>query len=877
MMCLPPGTRILLLHLRRFSWRHVLKAPATTGALLAIVALGVAVFFSVRLSNRAAVSGFQMFTQSISGGSDFVITGPGSGIQTGRLRALREALNPLPVILLPVVEGTATLPGTGADDDDFDAAQVPVIGIDIVAVRNLVHARERTGYRLAEYEGDNGSTPGALNEVYVTEALSQRLKVGKGDAVAVILGDRLWSLRVVSVLIPDEFQAGKSEELLIMDLPALQRLLGQEQQVDRVEVVIPESPRAAALRRQTVERLSRLDPSHWSWVTTDSQRESAQTMTAAFRLNLTILSGLSLLVGIYLIIQAMEAAVVRRRAEIGILLSMGFEPRWIRQAWLIESLILGVTGSAAGLLIGWILAQGAVRAVAQTVNALYVSTTAEAAAWDWNEAILAFGLGVGATVAAGLLPARDAAATRPIQVMRQEGRAEGIRLLDAPMLGAGFLVLGFLASRLDPLQLSEGVRFPLGGYLAALTWLVGAAILSSNLLRFIPQVFRRASKQSALWRVAASQCRRPSGRQKLTIAGLVVAVGMAAGMEILTHSFERTVSGWIHRSLRADLFVAVKGIENASNRNKISEATWRRLATDADVTRADVGHFFRITLRGSPTQLMGIRSTEPWSGDHLIWAEAPTDAVELQKPLPDASWPALVSESFSMRYALGRGDELQLPTPSGPQRVRILGVYADYGNERGALLMDGERVSQWYKDLRAVNLAATLRPGADPDRVRDRWAAEYPGLAVRTNRTLREEVLTIFHQTFAVTHALKAIGVAVAVCGLALALFSLLMDRREELVTLRELGFQRRGIMAAVTLEGLFLSLIGLAGGLLLSLALGYLLIYVINKQSFGWTLAYAVPVGEMVLLAGAVLAAAALTSLGIGRWAARLRGEEHE
>jgi putative ABC transport system permease protein len=734
-----------------------------------------------------------------------------------------------------------------------------------------------TGYRPAQQQDADGIAPGAANEVYMTQALSRRLKAEKGDTVPVILGDRLWLLKVVSVLIPDELQAGKAEELFIMDLPALQNVLGQVQQVDRVEVVIPEGNRAAELRRQTVERLGRLDPLQWSWVTTDSQRESAQTMTAAFRLNLTILSGLSLLVGVYLIIQAMEAAVVRRRTEIGILLSMGLEPRWIRQAWLIESLILGVTGSAAGLLIGWLLAQGAVRAVAQTVNALYVSTTAEAAAWDWSEAFLALGLGVGATVVAGLLPARDAAATRPIQVIRQEGRSGGIRLLDSPLLGSGCLILGFLASRLGPLQFAGGVRFPLGGYLAALAWLVGAAILSSNLLRFIPQVFHGAAKRRAPWRVAASQCRNPSGRQKLTIAGLVVAVGMAAGMEILTHSFERTVSGWIHRSLRADLFVAVKGIENASNRNKIAEATWRRLAADADVIQTDVGHFFPITLRGSSTLLMGIRSTEPWSGDHLIWAEAPTDAVELQKPLPDGSWPALASESFSMRYAMGRGDELKLPTPAGPKRIRILGVYADYGNERGAVLMDGERVSQWYNDLRAVNLAATLRSDADPDRVRDRWAVEYPGLAVRTNRTLREEVLTIFHQTFAVTHALKAIGIAVAVCGLALALFSLLMDRREELVTLREMGFKRRGIMAAVTLEGLFLSLIGLAGGLILSLALGYLLIYVINKQSFGWTLAYAVPAGGLALLAGGVLAAAVLTSLGIGRWAARVKGEEHE
>ncbi|MDF7823272.1 FtsX-like permease family protein [Pontiellaceae bacterium B12227] len=871
------GIQSVLLHLKRFSWRHVLKAPATTCALLAVVALGVAVFFSVRLSSRAAVSGFQLFTQSISGGSDFVVTGPGNAVPVDRLPELRNVLDPLPLHLLPMVEGTATLPGTGKAADDFDAVQVPILGIDLLAARNLAYARDRTQYQTFETTTSDQIRIGVANEVHITELIAKRLQVKPGDFIDAVLGDQLLHLNVASVLITDEFQAGKNEALLVMDLPALQSLLGQEQHVDRVEVVIPEGNQTAALRQAVTDRLNKLNAAQWIWSTTESQRDSAQTMTAAFRLNLTILSALSVLVGIYLILQAMEAAVVRRRSEIGILLSMGYEPKWIRAAWLMESLLLGITGSALGLLLGWALAQLAVRGVAQTVNALYVSTTAEAASWNSGEALMAFGIGVAATVIAGLLPARDAASTQPIQVIRQEGHNGGIYLLDAPWLGFVLLAVGGLFSRMPALDLSPGVRLPVGGYLAALTWLIGAAVLSANLLRFIPGLFKRAAIRGAVWRVAVSQFRQPSGRQKLTVAGLVVAVGMAAGMEILTHSFERTVSGWIHQSLKADLFVAVKGIENASNRNKISEATWRKLIDDPKVERAEVGHFFPIELRGLPTMLMGIRSTQPWSDEKLIWAEKPVKPVQLDRPLDDGCTPALISESFAVRYQMGRGDELEVPTPAGNQSVRVLGVYADYGNERGALLMDGALAARWFNDLRAVNLAATLRPGADPDQVREQWTAEHPGLAIRTNRALREEVLKIFHQTFAVTHALKIIGIAVAFSGLALALFSLLMDRRQELVTLRELGFQRRDIMAAVTLEGLLLSLIGLVAGLLLSLALGYLLIYVINKQSFGWTLAYAVPAIGLAVLSVGVLLAAALTSLGIGRWAARLKAEEHE
>ena len=191
--------------------------------------------------------------------------------------------------------------------------------------------------------------------------------------------------------------------------------------------------------------------------------------------------------------------------------------------------------------------------------------------------------------------------------------------------------------------------------------------------------------------------------------------------------------------------------------------------------------------------------------------------------------------------------------------------------------MDGPLVSAWFNDARAVSMAVTLKPGMDPDAVRKRWMSEYPGLVVRTNRVLREEVIKIFHQTFAVTYALKAIGISVAVGGLALALFSLLMERRGELLTLREIGFSRRDIMRAVTLEGVLLGGVGLLGGLLLSLALGWLLIYVINRQSFGWTLAYALPGSGLAVLAIGILAAAGITSLAVGRWAVQLKSEMQE
>ncbi len=864
---------MLLIMLRCLSLRHARRAPFSTCAMIAIIALGAAVFFSVRLANRAAVSGFQLFANAVSGSSDFVLTGPGQRVLLKQLPHLRQSMDPLPVALIPVVEGTASIPETGSVDGGFDAAQVGVLGVDLLALRNMVYVRPGNSTMIS----DSGNGIARFDSVYITRAMADWLDVEKGDAFSVVLGDALVSLETGAVLEPSPLLPGSSEKRIIMDLPALQALMRTPDYVDRVEIIVPEGKQFEAISDAVEKRIASLDPHVWMVLNKDHAAKAGQSMTAAFRLNLTILSVLALLVGLYLVLQAMEAAVVRRRGEIGIMLSMGFEPGWIRRAWLIESLLLGIVGSAAGLLLGWGLAQGAVRAVVRTVNTLYFSTSVEAAGWDGREALLVFVLGVGACLLAGIIPAHDAATTPPVQVLRRQGRGGGVRLPDHPVFGMLLLALGVVMARMPAFKITGGAPFPVGGYLAALCWLTGVAVLAGRSLIFFPQLFAGLMKRDAAWKLSFSQFRHLTGRHKLTVAGLVVAVGMAAGMDTLIHSFDRSVTAWIGQALRADLFVAVKGIENASNRNRISEQVWQELAKDPDVERVDVGHIFRVELRSGSILVQGMRSEDAWGGAGRIWVEAPSGIRGLKDGSAGDLPPAIVSESFATRYAMGSGEQLDLPTPTGIRSVRIAGVYADYGNEGGTVLLDGELVSRWFNDRRALNLAARLQPGADPDTVRQRWIQNHPGLAVRTNRDLRADVMRIFRQTFAVTHALKAIGMFVAVGGLALALFSLLFERRMELAAMRQLGFRRLEIIKAVVYEGMAVALAGLTGGLILSVALGWLLIFVINKQSFGWTLAFAVPVLNLAGLALAVMGAALLTGLGVGRWASRLKGEREE
>jgi len=338
---------------------------------------------------------------------------------------------------------------------------------------------------------------------------------------------------------------------------------------------------------------------------------------------------------------------------------------------------------------------------------------------------------------------------------------------------------------------------------------------------------------------------------------------MAAGMAILVASFELTVRGWIVRSLQADLYIASAGAQSASLDNFISAAAADRLAAHPAVVDAVRFTAYPLQLGGIPTLLTGTDLALMHARSDLPWVTPPRDPA-LWEAGRNAGL-ALVSEAFSERFGKKRGDTVRVPTPVGTQTLMIAGVFADYGNERGSVLVDRVHLKTWFADERVTNVSLWLKPGADADAVRAELLREFNGLAVFTNVKLRAEVLRIFRQTFAITYALEVIAVIVAVIGLALTLTSVLLDRREELTTLRALGFTRRELAEAAALEGGAVALAAVAGGLVLSVALGWLLTYVINKQSFGWTLGFALPWGQLAALAVAVVGTGVAVSYGVG------------
>jgi len=237
----------------------------------------------------------------------------------------------------------------------------------------------------------------------------------------------------------------------------------------------------------------------------------------------------------------------------------------------------------------------------------------------------------------------------------------------------------------------------------------------------------------------------------------------------------------------------------------------------------------------------------------------------------------LVSEPFANKHHLRAGDSMRLSLGDSRVSFRIADVYHDYSNERGSVLMDRNVMLRYLPDLAASNLAIYVAPDARVEDVRAEIenAAAGHRVLMFTNRDLRREALRIFDRTFAITYALEAIAVLIAVMGVAGALLALVIDRRRELGLLRFLGAASTQIRKLIVIEAGLIGLIANFAGIALGFALSVILIYVINKQSFGWTIRFHWPVA--VLLGGltVVYAATVLAGLYPARVAVRLNPVE--
>jgi putative ABC transport system permease protein len=798
--------RILILRPLR---RDVLRTILTVLA----VALGVGVVVAIDLSADAATGSFKSSLRTVAGTTDLEIVANG-GIDEGWIGSL--AALPLNVQFAPVIEDQATIDRIG---------NVPLYGVDLVARSPGAETEARTG------EGG----------VFISCALAARLRLGIGDRLGMLLNDARRVYPIAGIV------KSTDAEFLVMDIADAQKALNRYGKLDRIDVTV--SPREDFTR---AERAIRTElPESYSLEKPGTRSEENQRMLRAFRCNLLALSYISLVVGAFLIYNTIAVSVVRRRTEIGILRALGAGKASILCMFLAEALILGMAGSLAGVALGRLLADGAVGLIAQTVNSLYTSSRPAPVSLGVNEVMLGIGLGVAVALFSAFAPAREAMRVAPAEAMGRGSREHRVRLRWRASLAwaSVFSVLGIWASRARPIEGN-----PVGGYVSALL-AVGATALAINyatrgaVRRFfgIEGTFAGRSLTGSL------------ARTSVIVAALGTAVAMMASVGIMVGSFRQTVLVWLDTQLRADLYIRPAGRTGADQYPALSPGIAPVVASVPGVEAVDIFHALEFRYHGQRAALGGgnIDLVRRYGRLRFLPGEN-RDAILRSLPGRDR---VIISEPFANKHDIRAGDRLAIPLGSRTLSVTVAGVYYEYSSTQGYVILDRGTLLKYLPNQPPTNLAVYLRKGADPIAVQHEIQKRTVGyrIVIAANRILRREALQIFDRTFAITYALEAVAIVVAMLGATNSLLALVLDRRREFGLLRYLGASAPQMRRMVLLEAGFLAFLANLLGLALGLVLSLLLIYVVNKQSFGWTIQFHPPT---VLLGFAVLAVWCVTVL---------------
>jgi putative ABC transport system permease protein len=835
-----------------------------TRTLLTIIgiAVGVGVVVAIQLANQSALRAFRESVDAIAGRANYQIVSDSGRLDENvlfRLQPLwRDGARFAPVI---DVEGIV------------EPSQQPIrlLGVDLLSD---LHFRD---YRYARIDVAPAPSPAsaagggdatfmlslfANDSVILPAPFAREHQLDLGSPITLnILGNRR-TLVVRGLLEARGPATAFNGAIAICDIATAQRNFGMRGQLTRIDLLLPNETIAARVKLPPATRIER--PSR--------RNERVEKMLRAFRVNLFALAGVALLVGMFLVYNTVLISILRRRRDVGILKTIGAAPRQIFFAFLGEGLLFGVIGAALGIALGDGLARAILGLVGRTINSLYVTSQPEAVALTPFVVLLGLVVGVTLSLVSAVQPSIEAAQIRPsIMIRGGQAPSRGGQAPSPVRTGGGacppLMMFAFAigASFLPPIG-----GLPVFGYIAVLFVVAGFSLLAPMIVRSTSAIFAPPMRRAfgIVGHLAAASLPASLRRTSIANAALSLAIAMMVAVTVMVGSFRVTVDIWVRQTVRSDLWLRpAKGLTNADaalfppsildNLRKIDFIAALDPVRGRDVILGDsivsVGSGdFRVASRFGDLPMITPRSSR----------DALRRAIETNG--------VFVSESFSIKFKKGVGDSIDLPTAHGTRRFPITGVYRDYSNDRGVVVMDRPLYVRSFDDDAINTVVIFLKPGVNRDAARARLehllGSKYHAFAI-SNASIRKEVMKIFDQTFLITYALLAIAIVVAVLGIINTLAALILERTRELALLRISGMSAREIRTMIALESALLGIASTVVGVVMGYALSWILIYVINKQSFGWTIAFHTP----VQLIAASLAVTFLASLFAGLVPARV------
>lgn len=816
-------------------WRLLMLAqlreqPLRLLVTISAIGLGVALGAAVYLVNGAALNEFGLAAKRLVGESDVVVRGPREGFPEQLFAEI--AANPAVGVASPVLEFEAAMPGY--------REPLKVLGLDPFRAAGLQPT----------LIGDIGDSLSALLEpdgIFLSGSAAQELRLRRGDALKVVVGSAAKELHVVGVLPEGSY----SQPLGLMDIASAQWAFEQIGHLNRIDLRLKPGVDAEAFRT----RLARTLPAGVLAIAPQVERDRAASVTRAYRINLSMLALVALWTGAFLVFSTQSLSVLRRRRALALLRALGVTRGQLQRALIGEGAVLGFLGSLLGVAIGAAAAAAILRFLSGDLGNGQLRTLGTSLHMAALPLVAFLAMGTAAAGVGSWLPARTAARQPPARALKGGNGGHTVPVRQSAYGGAALLVLGAVLS-----QLPSVGGLPIFGYAAIAALLFGAVLLVPTLtvhaLGWAPRTHYIVAD------TAVAQLRENVGLSTLSLASIIVSFSLMVAMAIMVFSFRASFDHWLGKLLPADLQLRVPFGSDTAYWSSADQAS---IAAVESVSRAEFRRTRQLLLdpARAPVTLIARGATNAQAAQELPLLRS------LALPADAAAGPAWISEALQSLYGYELGSAIELPLGGVARRFTVAGIWRDYARLGGSVVISRAAYQSATGDGSANEGSLWLDNGRDAPRVEAalrKLFARADSLEILTSTALRERSLQIFDRAFAVTYAIEAIAVIIGLAGVSFAASSTALARRAEFGMLRHIGMLRRQIFGMLACEGLLTSAFGVAYGLALGMALSLVLVYVINRQSFNWSIDLAIPVRQLAVLSATLIAAAAVTALGSGR-----------
>ncbi len=803
------------------------------------VAAGTAVVSAVLIANRSSFESFQNAVSHLQGRTNYIVRSPAGTLFSDRvLDRLRGRMPSLPFRISPLLTRNVR----------YKNKVFWVRGVDFLA------STDRLSHRLSF---DSLTRGGA----YLPPGELKRLGLAVGQTITVLYGTKLIPIPVMGE-IPRTVSASLiPSRTLFMDIAWVQMRFGVPNRLSRIDLEwkIPRAQgREAAYWEREIERM--VGPG-LSLVSQQERRREFSRLLFSYRSNLFALSLVSLIVGMFLIYNTLSLLTLQNRRPFSTLRLLGATPGEIRGLILMEGLLIGIAGGATGLVFGHLLSRLTIQAVSRTLDTMYLPVGLLPSVGTTRDDLPVWLLTVSASLFSAYFPAREAVAIPPIlsqnRISLEKNRNR--RILFKFGLGATVFLAGTYFLTLPPYR-----DFPLFGYLGALLWVFSAGLSIPFVVRVLSRIMAfllsRFDGPFPLSELALSYFRFGISRSGIAISSVMIGLAMMTGILILVHSFERTLNLWISQNLVADLFVKPLSCRAAICNDPLGPEVLEAIGKIPDIQFVARYASFPAQYRGRAIRV-GFSELSRLPDKAILSLMTGHRERVLREFARDEG--VLISESFAYHSGKRPGDTLTLPTPMGPRAVRVLCVYHDYSSEGGVVLFPYHDIGPLFQRSTVTNLSLFLKPNRTPDRTIQTLLNDLPGhprLKIRSQPELKRRVMKIFHQSFAITYALLGISLVISVVGVGNTLLMLLYERGYEFSLMRSMGLDTGDIRKILTMEAAMMGLSGIVMGLLLGTGVGWIIVHVINRQAFGWTILWVWPAGTIACMSLLILSVATLS-----------------